>query len=101
MWALAAAGQPYKRALICVAMQLHEEDELTWDDGSVNPEPCLDEFKLVSTVRPSAQMMLNKRGSGSMTCVRADLATSSLSQAHSESCLRACTARQLTGLTAN
>ena len=38
-------------------VQLHEEDELTWDDGSVNPEPCLDEFKLVSTVRPPLQEM--------------------------------------------
>lgn len=25
---------------------LAEEDELTWDDGSVNPERCLDEFHL-------------------------------------------------------
>lgn len=27
---------------------LLEEDELMWDDGSVNPEPCLDKFDLVT-----------------------------------------------------
>lgn len=31
-------------------MQLMEEDELTWNDGSANPEPCLDDFPLVTTV---------------------------------------------------
>ena len=31
-------------------MQLVEEDELTWDDGSVNPEKCLDEFPLFTKV---------------------------------------------------
>ena len=32
-------------------LQLPEEDELLWDDGSANPEPCLDDYKLVTTVR--------------------------------------------------
>ncbi|KAI3437646.1 hypothetical protein D9Q98_000097 [Chlorella vulgaris] len=27
---------------------LMEEDELIWDDGTANPEPCLDQFTLVS-----------------------------------------------------
>ena len=31
-------------------VQLAEEDELMWDDGSVNPEPCLDKFDLVTKV---------------------------------------------------
>ena len=31
-------------------LQLAEEDELMWDDGSVNPEPCLDRFDLVTKV---------------------------------------------------
>ena len=26
--------------------QLVEQDELTWDDGSANPERCLDEFNM-------------------------------------------------------
>lgn len=38
---------------ITTSSQLLEEDELSWDDGSVNPEPCLDEFNLVTKVRPS------------------------------------------------
>lgn len=25
-----------------------EEDELTWDDGTAHPEPCLDQFDMVS-----------------------------------------------------
>ena len=33
-------------------LQLPEEDELTWDDGSANPERCLDDYTLVTTVRP-------------------------------------------------
>lgn len=35
-------------------MQLAEEDELMWDDGSANPEPCLDEFNLVTKVAPTS-----------------------------------------------
>ena len=34
-----------------LAKQLPEEDELLWDDGSAQPELCLDEFPLVSKVR--------------------------------------------------
>lgn len=30
------------------ALQLPEEDELLWDDGSAQPERCLDEFPLVT-----------------------------------------------------
>ena len=30
------------------AEPLPESDELVWDDGTAYPEPCLDEFKLVS-----------------------------------------------------
>ena len=33
-------------------LQLAEEDELMWDDGSANPEPCLDKFDLVTKVWP-------------------------------------------------
>ena len=33
-----------------ITTQLAEEDELMWDDGSVNPEPCLDKFDLVTKV---------------------------------------------------
>ena len=32
-------------------LQLPEEDELLWDDGSAYPEYCLDRFELVSKVR--------------------------------------------------
>ena len=32
-------------------LKLPEGDELVWDDGTVNPEPCLDQFTLVSKVR--------------------------------------------------
>lgn len=28
---------------------LHEEDELVWDDGTANPETCLDSFDLVTS----------------------------------------------------
>lgn len=31
-------------------MQLAEEDELMWDDGTATPEPCLDKFDLVTKV---------------------------------------------------
>ncbi len=30
--------------------QLPEQDELLWDDGTANPEYCLDQFPLVSKV---------------------------------------------------
>ncbi len=33
--------------------QLPEQDELLWDDGTANPEYCLDQFPLVSKVTPS------------------------------------------------
>jgi hypothetical protein len=29
--------------------RLPEQDELTWDDGTANPEPALDDFQLVSS----------------------------------------------------
>ncbi len=32
--------------------QLPEQDELLWDDGSAQPEYCLDQFPLVGKVRP-------------------------------------------------
>lgn len=35
-----ARPQPPTQALM-------EEDELIWDDGTANPEPCLDQFTLV------------------------------------------------------
>jgi hypothetical protein len=31
-------------------LQLAEEDELMWDDGTATPEPCLDRFDLVTKV---------------------------------------------------
>ena len=39
-------------------MQLAEQDELIWDDGSVNPEKCLDEFPLFTKVGPSLLLTL-------------------------------------------
>ena len=33
------------------AAELAEQDELTWEDGTAQPEPCLDEFNLLTTVR--------------------------------------------------
>lgn len=30
-----------------VTQALMEQDELIWDDGTANPEPCLDQFTLV------------------------------------------------------
>lgn len=33
-----------------VWLQLAEEDELMWDDGTATPEPCLDRFDLVTKV---------------------------------------------------
>lgn len=34
-----------------MTLQLTEEDELRWDDGTANPEYCLDEFNLVGRVK--------------------------------------------------
>jgi hypothetical protein len=31
-------------------IQLTEEDELRWDDGTAHPEYCLDQFNLVGRV---------------------------------------------------
>ena len=36
-----------------VLIQLTEEDELRWDDGTAHPEYCLDQFNLVGRVRCS------------------------------------------------
>ena len=33
-----------------MCMQLTEEDELRWDDGTAHPEYCLDQFNLVGRV---------------------------------------------------
>ena len=33
-----------------MCMQLTEEDELRWDDGTANAEYCLDQFNLVGRV---------------------------------------------------
>ena len=68
-------------------MQLAEEDELMWDDGSATPEPCLDEFDLVTKVAlplpwppPLTQMRLTRHPdetspiAWSCTCVRNALA---------------------------
>ena len=32
-------------------LQMPEQDELLWDDGSAQPEWCLDQFNLVGRVR--------------------------------------------------
>lgn len=57
---LLTAGRPstcsYKNTTphtldLVVCMQLTEEDELIWDDGTANPEYCLDQFNLVGRVR--------------------------------------------------
>lgn len=37
---------------LVVCVQLTEEDELMWDDGTANPEYCLDQFNLVGRVNP-------------------------------------------------
>lgn len=37
-------------SVLCL-VQLAEEDELMWDDGTWTPEPCLDKFDLVTKVR--------------------------------------------------
>lgn len=34
-----------------MCMQLTEEDELRWDDGTANAEYCLDQFNLVGRVK--------------------------------------------------
>ena len=36
--------------VLCPFVQLPEQDELLWDDGSATPEYCLDQFPLVSKV---------------------------------------------------
>lgn len=40
------------RKFATLQLQLAEEDELLWDDGTATPEPCLDKFELVTKVRP-------------------------------------------------
>jgi hypothetical protein len=37
-------------------LQLAEEDELMWDDGTATPEPCLDRFDLVTKVTLTAKL---------------------------------------------
>ena len=37
-------------------LQLAEEDELMWDDGTATPEPCLDRFDLVTKVTLAAKL---------------------------------------------
>jgi hypothetical protein len=34
----------------CCAVQMPESDELLWDDGTAQPEWCLDQFPLVGKV---------------------------------------------------
>ena len=41
-----------------------EEEELTWNDGSANPEPCLDDFPLVTTVSRADLVSLVLRRTG-------------------------------------
>ena len=42
---------PAEEASHCVPLlQLPEQDELLWDDGSAQPEWCLDQFTLVGRV---------------------------------------------------
>ena len=38
--------------------QLAEQDELIWRDGSAYPEPCLDDFTLVSKCGPPVSASL-------------------------------------------
>ncbi len=43
-------------------LQLAEGDELTWDDGTAYPEPCLDDFNLLGKNQAAGMLLMGLGG---------------------------------------